>query len=108
MKSLVFILAVYLLALSIMSCVDSYNKNSNYTSTKGVVLKGDKQTDQNEICSPFCTCHCCNIPSYSTVENFAIKVNKPTINLLHGYYIQNFSISSNFHGNVWQPPRVTV
>ncbi|WP_394330632.1 DUF6660 family protein [Epilithonimonas tenax] len=109
MKILRLILTFYFLALSVMPCTDACGMNTNTTSKKNeFVRRANNQTKSNDICSPFCTCSHCNTPVHLTFDVFALKVKKPIINPLLKFPVRELSFISNFYGNIWQPPKLTV
>jgi hypothetical protein len=104
MKSLAFILAFMVLALSCMPCNDdecAMEAGKNKTEFAKQTPGQDK--DHTEDCSPFCHCSCC--------AGFSINHGMATGNLLPVICANNFS--SYLPENlieisipVWQPPKI--
>lgn len=60
MKIFAFIMAVVVLALSIMPCADDANAmNGSKAKTELTKSPHQKDSSQSEACSPFCQCSCC-------------------------------------------------
>ena len=102
MKFFAFIIAILVLALSIMPCADSGANESKATT---VVKKSNHQQNdpQQDDCSPFCQCSCCGTFS----PNHFIT----TISYIPSYLI--ISKSSFLSANIleialpiWQPPQL--
>jgi hypothetical protein len=105
MKIFVFIVSVYIMALSVMPCLDSFTCEGEKSSA---TISGihDHSEDEGDLCSPFCICSCCgcsfvgvNIPvffsqSLKTVEQ---RINVP-------YYSQ---FNSSYYHSFWQPPKLS-
>lgn len=104
MKIIAFIMAVMVLALSVMPCADDANA-ANSSKAKMELTKSTHQKDspQNEACSPFCQCSCCT--------GFTINHFVATINVIPQY---NTNPISSFLPSdvrevalpVWQPPQL--
>jgi hypothetical protein len=67
----------------------------------------DHQED-TESCSPFCTCACCGS---TIVFNFQCPVlmtesTSFSFPLSERIIVKNDSFTSNFYGNIWQPPKI--
>ncbi len=93
-----------MLALSVVPCSDVHNDCNN--SKTELIQSHDHKQDQNDNCSPFCTCACC---SASVVASYLVptQYNAPMeFSIAQKISICNFSFISNFFGNIWQPPKV--
>lgn len=89
-----------------MPCADVEAYNSLHTKTEFALRHSNQSHDkQNDLCSPFCACSCCNVVlTYfpTTTFNFPIlteiiKVQLPTYKSI---------VYSNFYGSIWQPPQI--
>jgi hypothetical protein len=103
MKLFAFIMALLVLALSIVPCADinaSANDEANTEITKSTQQKGDPQQDD---CSPFCHCTCC--ASFS-INNYTATVNSPDLFSLTGFssFLPDNLIERSLP--VWQPPKI--
>lgn len=105
MKIITFILAIIVLALSFVPCMDSVNENYS-TSLISVISKSSekKQSRDNDSCSPFCTCNCCPgftlaNKNYQLVHPFLDKTEKIALNL--PFQITNIALP------IWQPPQLS-
>lgn len=108
MKYFALIFSVYFLALSVMPCNDAFGMNTNNSSKSEFTQSDNNNTERNDICSPFCTCSCCNTPVYLSFDAFSIKANKPVIASRLKLPVRNFSFASNFYVNIWQPPKINA
>lgn len=108
MKFLTVIFGIYILALSVMPCGDTYNAYKTNTVLTENSQSHSHDSDHNDQCSPFCTCACCSISSSSKLAPLNIKITKPEVVSKLTFPHQNFSLVSNYYGNIWQPPRINV
>ncbi|HMJ47082.1 MAG TPA: DUF6660 family protein [Ferruginibacter sp.] len=101
MKIFAFIMALIILALSVMPCADTAVGHENTVSafSKAAHEAGDEQADD---CSPFCICSCC--------AGFSINHLIPEL-LSNTFYLNTFTsnrVTSNvtaIASSIWQPPR---
>src|SRR6476659_4138475 len=100
MKFFAFIMAVIVLALSYIPCSDVI---SICEKSKMEIRAQHNETQQDDICSPFCTCTCC--------AGFSINYNVPAIESLPkllnvNYSPSYFSALIKIALPVWQPPQL--
>lgn len=105
---IVYILGIHILALSIMPCSDAYNECQNNTTTQEALQSHNHKNDQNDICSPFCICTCCSSIVNPKFTSLSIRSPKFSIASTIKFPIQDFSLISNYYGNIWQPPKINV
>ncbi len=108
MRFITFLLAIYILLLSIVPCSDTHNDCVTKDTQKKEIGTShhDHNQDQDDNCSPFCTCSCCAM-AY-TVMNFSqyeCKVLKE-YTFSEKVAIPEESYHSNYYGNIWQPPKI--
>jgi hypothetical protein len=105
MKFFAFIMAVTVLALSLMPCMDGTCIKS--FKTKAEISKTDTQHEQKDSddCSPFCTCSCCSasffhqpLPFYYTPKRI-FQTKK--------YPVYTLSLYSDVSFSIWQPPKLS-
>ena len=101
-KILAFFLALYVIALTFHPCVDS-----DRTCTGSAVIATenpahDSGPDHKDLCSPFCTCSCCNVPAEITTT-----VVLPYIPIFHRTITFFFTpqLTTTFLPSVWDPPK---
>ena len=60
----------------------------------------------NDICSPMCTCSCCGCQGFSLNNTYFYSLFsvRTTIDKKVPEYISVFA--SNFFGSIWQPPQI--
>ena len=101
MKYLSGILAIYILVLTAIPCVDG---PEDVTSTKVEISQSSSTSHQHDIdhCSPFCTCNCCVTPV--TINSAVIKFRIAEIGQFnYPAYHSGFYLSPS--GSIWQPPQ---
>ncbi len=109
MKLFSVIFSMYILVLSCLPCgdVDDCKVADNDKVSFSKTSHSEHQED-TETCSPFCICACCgtNI-AYNFFFSTPISEKQTTqysqkLNIVY----TNDSFSSNFYGNIWQPPKI--
>ena len=102
MKLFAFFMAFHILALSIMPCNDVHNDCSSF-KTKSQITQNENhnhKSDHNDLCSPFCSCDCCQTVMVINFTNTSIKIKNLFIE-------SDVKIANhNFYGNIWQPPKI--
>lgn len=108
MRLIITIWTFYLMALSSLSCSDGRNKCDKSIAKIEIVQSHDHNADTDDSCSPFCYCSCCSISLNSFVfKSFEIK--SPKFNFVgKKIIIRDYSLVSNYYGNIWQPPKLTI
>ncbi len=106
MRFFAYIFSFYLLAIFALPCNDGYN---DCKTTSAVIAADDDhshKTDHNDICSPFCTCSCCSTAAGFSYHSLKIKEAKPGLFKTQKIPLRNFSLTSDYYGNIWQPPKL--
>ena len=104
MKFFTFLMAIMVLALSIMPCADDANAMDNSKVKTEVTKSSHKQDNpKSDECSPFCQCACCagfsvnhSIASINSVE---FNIDSP-----HCSYLPTEVIEVVLP--IWQPPQI--
>jgi len=103
MRLFVFILSLYITALSIVPCTDGISQ----TSTDADVEVSDNEhnhnhSDHKDDCTPFCVCFCCGsmiaMPYLPTLVKGKVDI---FTDLLFQY---KFDYSFDYSEGVWHPP----
>ena len=106
MKFFAYIMAFYILVLSVVPCSDVHNDCKDKKSKTELTQNHDHKQDKDDHCSPFCTCTCC-ATSVVAIDFTLFQIKKPTdFTISQKVAIRNFSFLSNFFGNIWQPPKI--
>jgi hypothetical protein len=103
MKGIVaFFLAVYVLALTLDPCVDKEIRCTGSHVTTAADSDHGTGTDHKDLCSPFCTCSCCNISMEVAAPLIlpATPIRQSTLS-----YFYNPQLTSAFLSSVWDPPK---
>ena len=107
MKAIVFFMALYILVLGAVPCSDMHNKCNTENSKTELTQNHDHQQDQDDNCTPFCTCACCSA-SVIAVDFAPFKLKNPTVfHISEKVSLRNFTFISNFFGSIWQPPKIS-
>lgn len=106
MKWFVYLLSCYILVLSCLPCSDA-GVHTGRQTMQTVQQAADSHTlphqQQEDLCSPFCFCSCCNIqaaPQAPFLFNFIDPRPSLSYSLL---YVSPLTAVSD---NIWQPPRM--
>jgi hypothetical protein len=107
-KFLTIIFAFYVLILPCIPCADKDECNDS-TKTEITNATNDHKDHQheNKNCNPFCSCACCGHIFFPNFRLEKITVTKHLENLKQQFFYTNISLSSNFFGNIWQPPKLS-
>ncbi|HET6990322.1 MAG TPA: DUF6660 family protein [Bacteroidia bacterium] len=104
MKILYFILAVYVVLLSVKPCcTDDKCCADNHSAQTEKSARHQDNADCKGDCSPFFTCGSCtgfNFPAFS----FSLKPSEVAIEKQVSVY--SFSFSTEFFSSIWQPPKI--
>ena len=104
MKIFAFIMAVIVLMLSCIQCMDSANDMGNSKANTVISKSGNSQDHTNtEDCSPFCSCNCC---VGFTLAFTDIKA-EPAIHASAKFYASHLPSSViKISLPIWQPPQL--
>ena len=98
MKWTPFILCLYILALSVTPCTDGSND-----ACKEKVEHHDHSEDEDDGCTPFCSCSCCgSLFTFSDVERY-FKSSTDISERIEFYSSHYFG---SFLEEIWHPPAV--
>ena len=107
MKTLSFILSVYLLLLAFYPCTD--NETCADEKKEGITIATtaghDHHESEEDHCSPLCICSCCAAIFQVSKNTIDIPVHIDHNTILVTPYIQGKLADSNFA--IWQPPRLS-
>ena len=101
MKFIAVILSVYVMVLTAMPCTDIDTVDSNSVSYE-LAEQNHNQSNDLDLCSPFCFCHCCQTLSFpSFYDGFLSDVKVVNLNIP----FKESRFSSPF-SSIWQPPKL--
>jgi hypothetical protein len=101
MKILALILSIYVIALTAMPCLDNHATEINSFSIE-ITNQNQYQTNDVDLCSPFCFCNCCqNLSLPTIVKN--LQFNIVSIDLSRLFVEQSYP---NPTKSFWQPPKI--
>ena len=102
MRWFVYILSCYILVLSCLPCGDAI-AHADAQRAQTVQQANGHQQQEEDLCSPFCFCSCCNIqaaPQHLPVISFIDP--RPAVSY-SPLYVSPLTAVTN---PVWQPPRM--
>ena len=108
MKYFLVIFSVYFLALSVMPCTDACGMDTSNTSKSELSNTSNGQTKNGDLCSPFCSCATCHTVAVFTFQTFKIGEAKSSFDKIQKFPLWDFGFNSNYHGNIWQPPKINA
>lgn len=106
MRFFAFIMAVIVMALSCIPCMDgAYAMTTNSVMIENSTSKNpqEKQHKDTDACSPFCTCNCCAGFAFSPSS---IKL-QPIVHIAakkYSSYLSSSAIANSLP--IWQPPQL--
>jgi len=103
MRIFVFILSLYITALSIAPCTDGLPQSSNHSDIEVSITEHDHDhSGHQDDCTPFCACACCGsivtIPTVQLMVEANVEIS--TDYLFH----YTFNYSFDYSEGVWHPP----
>ncbi|WP_147271957.1 DUF6660 family protein [Marinilabilia salmonicolor] len=101
MKYLAVILSMYVMVLTAIPCNDVHAANTNSVSLE-LSEQSPNQTNDVDLCSPFCFCHCCQTLSFPSFFSISF-INLVVITL--DIKLKEPAISSPV-ASIWQPPKI--
>lgn len=97
-----FFLAVYVLALTLEPCVDKEIHHPGSHMVCAAEMGHGTGADHKDVCSPFCTCSCCNI-FMEVAAHLLLPATPIQQNTLGFFY--NPQLTSIFLPSIWDPPK---
>jgi len=92
-----FILSLLILSIALLPCADEPSTNEAVSIESH---DNHQDTDQHHLCSPFCTCHCCD----SHVTQHCTFCLKTFVSFSSHSSDQSFPILSRISFSIWDPP----
>ena len=104
-KILALILSCYLLILGIVPCADKVDHHLQKEKIENIISSAHHTDVQHgrDVCSPFCTCSCCQVNVDVSADFSFISLITPSEKLLN--VLQSIVIERP--NSVWQPPKIT-
>jgi len=103
-KLLIFLFSFYILLLPALPCGDTKEcRETAATEVQGQT--GNHKEHEEEACSPFCNCSCCGQVFTPVVQLNRTAIVRSIPQRQQPFY-QDSSLSSDFLGTIWQPPKV--
>ena len=103
MKSIAFILGLYLVALLVLPCSDMPIYEGNDTAE----MSASHSSGDIDLCNPLCICNCCQmVLSLPVSEETPLETLSPIIETKHLISYPYIIIDSSYLGNIWVPPKI--
>ncbi len=102
-----FLLAFYFMALSLMPCEDVHKESGSVQAQLSFMADNSHSKDKGDICSPLCTCNCCQI----TVVAFKMNALLEAPARIPSYFSKKILFRKNnfayqVYDHIWQPPKI--
>lgn len=102
MKSIAFILSIYIFVLNLAPCEDYVMSDDNAKTEISQSMDDDHQHQGSDLCSPFCICQCCHINA-TYFQYVDLNLDFPYISTLDFLYLNG--TEKDFTPSIFQPPR---
>ena len=102
MKSIAFIMSVYILSLNFMMCEDINEQDHKSKVAITDALQGDHGHSDSDLCSPFCICQCCQINIVS-INFLAYKISSQE--MYAPIFYKNNGMKQDVSYTILQPPQ---
>ncbi|WP_415324909.1 DUF6660 family protein [Chryseobacterium sp. MMS23-Vi53] len=108
MNILRLLLTIYFMVLSLVPCSDVHAQSPSINEVLQVTFQTDTHSkDKSDVCSPLCSCNCCQI----TVTSFK---SDPLIEFpeqVQAYFSKKILFRKNnfayqVYDHIWQPPKI--
>ena len=103
MKSIAFILGLYLVALLVLP----YSDMPIYEGNDTAEMSASHSSGDIDLCNPLCICNCCQmVLSLPVSEETPLETLSPIIETKHLISYPYIIIDSSYLGNIWVPPKI--
>ncbi len=110
MKFLNLFLTFYFMVLSFVPCSDVYVQSSkNVKETYSIQQKSDNlhsEEHKEDLCSPLCSCNCCQITVASFKSEPLPLQKKVTEYFSKKIHFQKNDFAYLVYDQIWQPPKI--
>ena len=103
MKIIVFILSLYLTALSAMPCSDGEDLPQGVDKE----ISHAEKSGHADLCSPFCACACCGIHLLNYTPSHLFEAKPQSAATLGKTSRYKSTFISNYQQSIWQPPQLS-
>lgn len=105
MKSIAFILGLYLVALLVLPYSDMPIYEGNDTAEMSA--SHSHSSGDIDLCNPLCICNCCQmVLSLPVSEETPLETLSPIIETKHLISYPYIIIDSSYLRNIWVPPKI--
>jgi len=103
MRIIAFILALYVMVLTVIPCIDVPQDNSKHKTEFSQQKQDSHHHSDTDHCSPFCTCNCCSTSVILQEIPCCTECLVSEVAIFNIYLPASFSNPSFF---IWQPPKL--
>ncbi|MDM1071676.1 hypothetical protein HX001_04115 [Empedobacter brevis] len=108
MKILTYLIAVYIIILSVIPCKD-IESVSNVGMQQIEASHTKENSSHKDFCSPLCSCNCCQI----TISSIVFPQIITTPKLIEVFSSEKIQLRKDFFQNklyadIWQPPKILI
>ena len=102
MNKLTFILAFFMLLLSLKPCSDGFNEE--HQEDNEISANHNHQEDTDDSCPMTCVCSCCGTTiTFELLEPFILRGYSKISTVVFSEYHSNYRY--NLLNKIWQPPQ---
>ncbi|HLA96232.1 MAG TPA: hypothetical protein VK612_10960 [Pyrinomonadaceae bacterium] len=109
MRSISYLLIVYVVFLLTQSCQDiapRVNEEAwSGNASQQTFLTPTQGEDHSEDCSPFCICSCRQVPNAYQSFSFGVTSGPDARDFAAGSFEYSDPHARTFSGSIWQPPK---
>jgi hypothetical protein len=103
MRLFKIILAVYIVALSLVPCSDGIDKGHHEIANIEASSHSEAgHPDHAEECTPFCNCTCCGLALLTAADSFSFEIESSSS--IDFFYKNSSAISLTY--SIWLPPKI--
>ena len=90
-----------------MPCADAESNVGNKTVSMHNETNSSSEKHNDDACSPFCICNCCNCNGFYKATDYASVIPAVKIEKEKSIIEYTSTLFSNFHNSIWQPPQIS-
>ncbi|WP_276878393.1 DUF6660 family protein, partial [Chryseobacterium joostei] len=104
-----FFLIIYFMVLAVVPCNDIHAQSPNNSKDSYSTISNSEDShskDKGDICSPLCTCNCCQITVASFKSEPLPLQKKVTEYFSKKIHFQKNDFAYLVYDQIWQPPKI--
>lgn len=104
MKIVSWLIVIIILVVNFMPCKDNNAGTIETNRISRTIEEHGHSKSDFDSCSPFCTCSCCNTPTYI---NQTVYIRTISLMLKKKYVDMYSANTASISLSVWQPPKLS-